>query len=72
MGQDVDPERATEIVEEFKREKRTRFQDQDIRDAMERAQKRQRTEEEEAALLLLRNGGDMEAAAQMLSKIRFD
>lgn len=72
MGQDVDTERATEIVEEFKREKRTRFQDQDIRDAMERAQKRQRTEEEEAALLLLRNGGDMEAAAQMLAKIRFD
>jgi hypothetical protein len=73
MAQDVDPELASEIVEGFKREKRIRFPDEDIKEAMERAQKRQRTEEEmEAALLLLRNGGDMEAAAQMLAKIRFD
>jgi hypothetical protein len=73
MGQDVDTELASEIVEKFKREKRIRFPDEDIEEAMERALKRQRTEEEmEAALLFLRNGGDMEAAAQMLARIRFD
>jgi hypothetical protein len=70
LGYGVDPGQVPAIIERRIRKRRLYFPDEDIEEALERARKRQRPDEA-AALLLRRNGGDVEAAAQMLAKLRF-
>jgi hypothetical protein len=70
LGYGVDPGQVPTVIERHISKKRPYFPEEDIEEALERARKRQRPDEA-AALLLKRNGGNVEAAAQMLAKLRF-
>jgi hypothetical protein len=62
----IDRKRRREIIDGFMEETGIKFPSGSIEPFL----KRQRPDEA-AALLLRRNGGDVEAAAQMLAKLRF-